>query len=266
MTNAQIQGLNAQADESELCATEYSIYPLAEALFFGVVVFLAIFLTTYFIYHHALNAQKGEIKQGLVRTGAVLAAFVDGDMQKLFVSRDQETSDLYKSALIPFRKTLDADPSIAFVYTAILRDDKVYFILDPTPEGDANHDGVDDKSHIMQEYTDASVAIQQALKEQKVVTSDEPYKDQWGSFVSSYTPLYDAQNKFVGVVGIDVHADTYFERLAPIKRATIRAMVTGFFISFLIAATVWFTRNFSKVINRSRRSIYIEYERIKARL
>jgi len=140
----------------------------------------------------------------------------------------------------------------------------VYFILDPTPEGDSDNDGVDDKSHIMQEYTDASAEIIQALKEQKVVTSEEPYTDQWGSFISSYTPIYDAQNQFVGVIGIDVKADTYFERLAPIKRATIRAMVTGFFISFLIGSTVWFTRNFSKVLNRSRRSIFLEYEKIKA--
>jgi len=91
---------------------EYSIYPLAEAAGFGVAVFIAIFLTTYFIYHHALNAQKGEIKQGLVRTGAVLASFIDGDLQKQFTSRDQESTDLYNTALEPLKKHWSRIPAL----------------------------------------------------------------------------------------------------------------------------------------------------------
>ena len=84
------------------------------------------------------------------------------------------------------------------------------------------------------------------------MTSKEPYTDEWGSFVSGHIPIFDSKGEFVGALSIDIDATAYFERLEPIKRATIRAMVTGFFISYLIAALVWFMRNFSATINRKR--------------
>ena len=52
----------------------------------------------------------------------------------------------------------------------------------------------------------------------------------------------------------------YFERLAPIKRATTRTMVAGFFIAFLIASLVWFTRNFGMKINDKRLKIIESYK------
>jgi len=241
---------------------EYHFYPLMEAVIIGLAVFLAIFSTTYFIYRHALAAQKGEIREGLVRTGKVLAAFVDGDAHKNFVSPDQEQTDAYKQALLPFQQVLKADSSIAFVYTAIMKDGKVHFILDPTPSGDSDGDGIDDKAHIMEEYTEAREDIIRALEEKIMVTSQEPYTDRWGSFVSGYIPFYDSDGRFVGVLGIDIDSTNYFARLAPIKRATIRSMVTGFFIAFLVSSAVWFMRNFSKVINRSRLAIHREYENV----
>ncbi|CBL44805.1 Conserved hypothetical protein [gamma proteobacterium HdN1] len=255
--------MSDDAEKSEITVREYKIYPLTEAIIIAVTMFAAILSTTYFIYHHAISAQKGEIREGLVRTAAVLTAFIDGDMHKTFTTRSQEKSDAYKSALLPFEKTLAADPSIRFVYTAVLIDGKVHFILDPTPEGDGDGDGVDDKAHIMDEYPEASSEIIEALKGRKIVTSSEPYKDRWGSFVSGYVPIHDSKGNFVGVLGIDIDSTNYFERLAPIKRATIRAMVTGFFIAFLVGAIVWFTRNFSLVITSNRKHLFNEYMQLK---
>lgn len=241
---------------------EYRIYPLAEAVVIGAVVFLAVLSTTYFIYHHALEAQKGEIREGLIRTGSILALFLDGDLHRTFVSPEQETSAEYLEAIRPFRQTLDADPSIHYIYTCVMVEGKVRFILDAADPGDADGDGVDDKAHIMEEYEEANEDLIRALTEQVVVASQEPYFDRWGSFVAAFVPFYDSEGRFVGVLGIDIDSTNYFARLAPVKRATVRAMVTGFFIAFLVSAGVWFMRNFSLVINHSRLTIHREYERL----
>lgn len=241
---------------------EYLIFPLTEAIVIGLAAFLAIFSTTFFVYHHAIEAQKGEIREGLIRTGNVLVSFIDADMHRTFVSPEQEDSQEYKDAILPFQKILKADPSIAFVYTAIMKDGKVHFILDPTEAGDSDGDGVDDKAHIMDEYTEASADMIEALSQQKSVTSKEPYVDRWGSFVSGYIPFYDREGKFVGVLGVDIDSTNYFSRLAPMKRATIRAMVTGFFVAFIVGAAVWFMRNFSRIINHSRLTIHREYKKV----
>lgn len=259
---------HGQSDPSSDAATrsheaaEYRIYPLAEAIFIGVAIFTAIALTTFFIYVHALNAKTGEIREGLARTGAVLAELIDGDLHRTFTSRADEDTEAYRQALVLFEKALEAAPTIAYVYTGILVDDEVYFILDPTPAGDADGDGVDDKAHVMEPYPEASEDMVRALRNQEVVTSEEPYTDRWGSFVSGFVPFYDSNDEFVGVLGIDIETENYFERLAPIKRATVRTIVTGFFISFLIAALVWFMRNFSREINTRRLALIDDYRRL----
>jgi hypothetical protein len=252
------------ADNPEWVKVEYRFYPLTEAILISVVVFFAIFITTYFIYFHTLNAQKGEIREGLLRTAAVGASFVDGDAHAQFISPNQEQSAEYAKAILPLKKILVADSTIAYVYTLVLKNDKVYFVLDPTQSGDKNGDGVDDKSHIMQEYPEASPIVVLALKKHLRIAEKEPYQDRWGSFISAYVPVYDSHGKFVCILGVDIRADNYFERLAPIRRATIRAMVTGFFVSFLIGALIWFTRNFSKIMNRSRHNIYEKYIHLKS--
>jgi hypothetical protein len=137
------------------------------------------------------------------------------------------------------------------LYTVILENDTAYFVLDPTPEGDADNDGVDDKAHIMEEYTDAPDELLMALRNQSHETS-EPYTDDWGQFVTSYIPFYDSAGEFVGVLGIDITAEMYQQRTQPIFRATVRTMVASFFIAFMVGSLVWFMRNFAKIINAKR--------------
>lgn len=233
-------------------AKKYRFMPLTEAIVIGISMFIAVFSTTFFVYTHALNAQKGEIQDGLMRVARTLSKFIDGDLHKTFVSRSQEHSDAYREAIAPLEKALEADPTIAFVYTIIYKDGQVHFILDPTPPGDEDGDGVEDKSHIMQPYPEATPEMLIAVKEQKSIVEPHVYTDRWGSFLSGYVPFYDSEGNYVGVLGVDINADEYVARFNPIKRATIRAMVTGFFMAFLVGSLVWFMRHFSKVINDRR--------------
>ena len=248
-------------------ARDYHIKPLLEAFIVGTVIFTIIFTTSYFIYVHAINAQKGEIREGLLRTAEVIATTLDGDLHKSFVDRSQESSPEYKQFIAPLEEVLSRDDSIVFIYTTILRSDgKVYFVVDPTPEGDSDNDGIDDKSHIYEHYAEASPALTTALRDRRPVPTEEPYTDRWGRFMSAYVPFNDKAGSFVGVLGIDITAENYFSRLAPMKRATVRAMVSGFLVSFLVGSLVWFMRNFSLIINRRRRQVVEDYEGLKQTL
>lgn len=238
-------------------AKNYRFMPFTEAVVIGISMFIAVFSTTFFVYTHALNAQKGEIQDGLLRVARTLTMFLDADLHKTFHSREQESTEAYKRAIAPLEKALEADETIAFVYTIVYRNDQVHFILDPTPEGD------DDKSHIMEAYPEATPEMLIALKEQKAIVEPHVYTDRWGSFLSGYVPFYDSAGEFVGVLGVDINAEEYNARFIPIKRATIRAMVTGFFMAFLVGSLVWFMRHFSKVINDRRIALLQDYKNIK---
>ena len=244
----------------------YRIRPFKEAVVITIAIFMVVFSVSYFIYVRALDAQKGEIREGLIRTAMVIATMLDGDVHKQFKNRSQESGELYKNFIKPLEKVLATDDTVVFIYTTILKGDQVYFVVDPTVEGDSDGDGVDDKSHIMELYADADAALRLALTEQKAVPTDEPYTDKWGSFMSAYVPFYDNKGEFVGVLGIDIKAENYFTRLKPMLRATVRAMVAGFFVAFLVGSLVWFMRNFSLIINRHRVEISNDFEGMKSEL
>ncbi|NTU54162.1 MAG: chemotaxis protein [Chlorobiaceae bacterium] len=236
----------------------YRFYPVRESFIIGTLVFIVVSITTSFIYYYTLDALKGEIREGLARTAAVVALSVDGDLHETFHSPTQESTPEYANAILPLARALRADPSISYVYTVILRDGQPMFILDATPPGDVNHDGIDEKSHIMQECKNPTTVMLDALRRHRVLTEQEPYQDMWGASISGYAPFYDSGGRFAGIVGVDIKADNYYKRLEPIRRATVRAIVTGFFTAFVVGALVWFMRNFSRVINEKRHNLYEE--------
>jgi len=252
--------------DKEYESPDYRFHPFKEALIIGITIFSTVFLVSYFIYVHALNAQKGEIREGLVRTAQAVSLMLDVETHKTFTDSSQEQSQAYIDFIKPLERMLATDSTVVFIYTTVLIDDKVYFVVDPTPEGDSDGDGVDDKSHIMEEYEGADESLRKALKEQIPVPTHEPYVDKWGSFMSAYVPFYDQQGEFVGVLGIDIEAENYFERLAPMKRATIRAMVAGFCISFMVGALVWFMRNFAAIIHGRRIALVDDFKGLKSKL
>lgn len=237
---------------------EYLFHPFREAVIVGFIVFVVISITTLLIYFNTVSAMNGEIREGLARTASVVALSIDGDLHRTFCSPEQERSPEYARAVQPLIRTLRGDSTIAFVYTVVLKDGKPYFVLDPTPPGDTNGDGIDEKSHIMQEYDDGSPVMMDALRQRKCLTEAQPYKDKWGASISGYSPFYDSSGMFVGIVGVDVKADNYNRRLEPIRRASIRAIVTGLFTAFIVSSLVWFMRNFLKVINANRLRIHAD--------
>ena len=134
----------------------------------------------------------------------------------------------------------------------ILRDGVVHFILDPTPPGDADGDGVEDRSPIMQVYEHPTSKMLAAFETGRATVEDQVYTDPWGTFLSGYAPFFTSDGTLAGVVGLDIAADDYLERLEPIRRATIRAVVTGWFAAFLVGAIIWFVRHFTREINQKR--------------
>jgi hypothetical protein len=242
---------------AEHAPERYRVRPLLEAALVMVAVLLATFSTIYFIYAHALEAQKGEIRQGLLRTANIIATQIDPALHRTFTSPEHESSPEYIAAEDALLKILRSDPTIAFIYTAIKQEGVIRFVLDPTPVPEAGEE--DSRVALLEEYPDPSEEIVTALLEHVTIVSSEPYVDQWGSFVSAYVPLFDEAGEFVAVIGVDIDATEYFSRLAPIRRATVRALVTAFFLAFLTASAVWFLRNFIAVLNERRFALYRDF-------
>jgi hypothetical protein len=250
-------GLSENTLLHELRPARYQVRPLLEALTVALVIVIATCSTTYFIYARALFAQEAEIRQGLLRTAHVAASIIDPDLHQSITQASDESSARYQQALAPLTRMQRSDPQIAYLYTAVKIGNQYHFIFDTTP-GPSKPGEVDKSVAVMQVYDDApdNLAFLRAFETQKPTTSDEPYSDEYGRFISGYVPLKDANGQFYGILGMDIDIKDYEARLAPIRRATTRAFVAGFFVAFLMASAVWFLRNFIFILNKKRLRLF----------
>jgi hypothetical protein len=250
-------GLSENSLLSELRPARYQVRPLLEALAVALVIVIATCSTTYFIYKRALSAQEAEIRQGLLRTAHVAASIIDPNLHQSITQASDERSERYQQALAPLTRMQQSDPQIAYLYTAVKIGNQYHFIFDTTP-GPSKPGEVDKSVAVMQVYHDApgNLGFLRAFETQKPTTSDEPYSDEYGRFISGYVPLKDAKGQFYGILGMDIDIKDYEARLEPIRRATTRAFVASFFVAFLMGSAVWFLRNFIFILNKKRLRLF----------
>ncbi len=215
---------------------------LTAGLLAGLITLMITCLSGSALYVQATRALQSEVRSNLTRIATVAAANVDGDLHRTFTSRQQNNSRAYAAAVKPLVRVQKASGDIKFIYTCILKQNKVHFILDATPPGDVDGDGVDDKSYIMQSYPEASLPLVTALQTHRVLADAQPYQDQWGTFVSAYAPIYDSRHQFVGVVGVDLTAQGYMARLAAIRHAGWMGLAFASLLSLGTGVGMFFSR------------------------
>ncbi|MCC7140585.1 MAG: sensor histidine kinase [Candidatus Eisenbacteria bacterium] len=232
-----------------------------EAVAVGLVSSLAIGVCSGMLYVRSLEAVKDELREGLTGIARSASVLVDPEVhQALDDDAALEGSEAYMAALRPLAAFLEVSPEIKFVYTCILRDDAVYFVLDPTPPGDTDGDGIDEKSHLLDRYDDASPALMAALRSGAAQAENEPYQDQWGTFLSAYAPLRDAQGNLYGVLGVDYTVETYQQHLAGMRIALVFGLFVAALISVVLSLGIYQLRAASL---RARRGLEEAMEEIR---
>ncbi len=154
------------------------------------------------------------IKKQLISVARDAAHFVDGDVhRKIRLDGAGENSEYVKENE-KLRKVLNANENLRYVYTCYLDGRKIKFGLDPTEPGDHDFDGTEDHSDFGQVYDAAPPALEQSLQTAKSVADDHPFHDQWGSFISGYSPVFTSDGKLEAIVGVDLSADRYASEMA----------------------------------------------------
>ena len=194
-------------------ATKYTVI-----ICIGLVIYNLIF--GYVLIKVSANALRTQINERMLDISNTAAAMIDGDdMAK--ITKDDYGSPEYQEimdTLTYFQENIE----LSYIYCIIQVSEKEFvFGVDPTIE-DPGEFG----SPIV--YTDALYAASKG----KPGVDEVPYKDEWGVFYSSYSPVYDSNGDVAGVVAADFSADWYHKKLEKL------VMIVVSFIAFALVCSI----------------------------
>jgi diguanylate cyclase (GGDEF)-like protein/PAS domain S-box-containing protein len=213
-----------------------SLSPASMGIVVGLAVFLPALVVIGLLYRGGTSAIHEEIRGNLKRVAKAAALLVDPELHKTFTDPAQESTPEYERAIAPLRSFVESDPQFKYVYTYVVKDGDIYFVLDPTPAGDSDQDGVDDKSHIMELYEEDGLERMLWTASAHAAEAEvELSSDQWGTFLSGYAPIFDKRGEYVACLGVDISADKYAQRLAQMRRSSIIGIVVALAIALFVA-------------------------------
>jgi adenylate cyclase len=223
--------------------------------------------SSWLVYSVARDNQLAWIKRKITVLAATAATFVDADtFARLDRPEKHGNADWQQVGAVLSRFQV-SDPDIRFIYTmAALPETRqtgmLQFVVDPMPEADRNGNGQidpDEKPAVLGESYDAGQLSPAMLDGFDGPTCDpELTVDRWGSTLSGYAPIRDAQGRTLGIVGIDVAA----EHLAAMRKAffwqcvivVVTVVLTSLTISWLLA----------RHINRPVQALHAGIQRVQA--
>ena len=205
----------------------------------------ATFLVGWAITEHAVDQQFQSLRRELMGIAVDAALLVDPAVQ----ARLAAAPDDKDPALAAMRHTLehfqDGHPDVRYIYTMAPLPETantgvVQFVCDASDEVDRDHDGVIGPDEIR-----ATAGQRYPAKDSPELLDGfehagvdaEPIKDQWGTWMSGYAPIRDAQGHSVGLIGVDLPADYINElRSQFLHRSLVLLLVT--LVAFLAAGTL----------------------------
>jgi hypothetical protein len=214
-----------------------------EAIMVGLIFSGLLGFSAYLVYNKSLSAMDEEIKIGLLSTAQSAATSIDGTLHRTFNADTNKDDPAYLSQALPLEKIRQASQDVRYIYTNILVDGKIYFVVNPSPQNDGDGDGEPDAPPaLMDPYSDYAEELMQSLTEGVAYVSKEPYTDEWGTFISAYAPFYDDEGNLVGTLGMDLELAGFFQRLANIQVVFEKASITIFFLGLVVGLAVWYMR------------------------
>ncbi len=196
--------------------------PLLHGMLAGSAIMVISALGLFYLWHAARDAQLDAVRTELVQLARVAATLVDGDRHRLLKSQAQAGSPDHLVLLAPLVKFHKATSDIIYVYTAILHENRIYYVAGTDYLYHINGDG-ETPDPIMAPHDTLDPTLRRALEQHEVTVDREPVKEAVRSYMSAYAPFYDSQGRFVGVTGVDMWVRDFDARILCRRRHAVGA-------------------------------------------
>lgn len=234
----------------------------------GVLVALALVLVSSLglgvAFHFAERAQVAAVESELLqlaRTGAVL---VDGDAHEALTPASEGSAE-HRRVLAPLVRFHRASQDLIYVYTAVLRDDRIVFVLDTALEYRVPGNTFP-PTPIFTPYPGRDPDFRRALVDGRATVNAEPVVERARTYMSAFAPFYDSAGRMVGVFCVDMWVGKLEERLASLRRAMLAAWAIVIVVSVLLGVVVARSRRAAALALARERdaAAQIEVERERA--
>ena len=186
------------------------------------------------------NAVRTQIDERMLDVVNTAAAMLDGDVLDRLTAGDAGTPE-YQSVmdtLVVFRDNIN----LAYIYYVKEEADGTFtFGIDSDPVAPGKFG--------------APVINTEALRRAgrgEPSVDDKPYVDEWGRYISAYSPVFNSRGGVAGIVAVDFEAEWYERQLN--QNAQTIIIACALFMSVGIAIVLFLTRQFSnrvEIINRN---------------
>ncbi len=223
----------------------------------GICAVLAA-LVTYGIYAYTAKLNLERVREqvkSIAATGAL--QFSASDLEQIRTGADIAKSE-YPKVIDLLNKIRNQNPSVKYIYLLRPHEDVTNFTfiadadsLDPNIQKDYNGDGViggeADQGVPPGKVYDVSDMDALVSRSYDLPTANsKPYTDQWGTFMTGYAPVKDAQNNVAAILGVDIYAKQVHE--LTVDSVTPFGYFFAFFFLFILIRLVAFNRVFFKKI------------------
>ncbi len=170
-------------------------------LFFITLVAAGTLISGFFIYSNYRKFLDQSVNDRLTAAVYTARSAVDFNRVNALLEEGGDQTPLYKEYLTKLYDIMEA-LDLAYIYNLTLTgQDEWTFVFDTA---DLYPEDPEDLSY--RQVYDADEGIYQALKKKDLHVNDHYYTDQWGTFKSSFLPVYDEGGELITVICADLEA------------------------------------------------------------
>lgn len=219
---------------------------LREALVVALAVCVAVGAGIAGMWYASESTVSENYRRHLVELAQLAAQQVDPTLHDRIRDPAQMDSPDYRAAVAPLRRVRDVIPDVRYVYTLVRDGENARFILDAADPGDADGDGVEDRSGVWEVSSNKTRAMQEALGRNGApgiaTATAEPYTDAWGTFMTGYAPFYDADGRQAGVIALDLDAVAFVSRMVAARNQALLGLLPATLIVLVLPIAFYRTR------------------------
>lgn len=191
---------------------------------FLLVLLMASVGVGYFSYQTSTKNLRNSLGERLLAITQT-AVIQDNLADHIHLKPGDENSEEYLSLVNYLREIKDKN-NLTYLYTFSQSADKskVFFVLDSDEENPAK---------IGEEY-ELDEDIEAAFNGTPIY-SKEFYTDEWGTFLSAYTPIYGDDGEVIAILGADISADNVLDLESDLRKQIALAILPGFILTIILS-------------------------------